>query len=62
MGDIELRWLVSKGIDGPERQLQYRVKITLTDYSAHGLHGDFQKTRQWSEWINVPVIYGDMDI
>ena len=53
----ELRYLVRPGWDGPEQVLQYRTQIEVSDYSATNPRtGDFIKKREWTEWLDVPVV------
>jgi len=54
---LEMRWLVTPGWDGPEKILQYRYQIEVTDYSAHNpTTGGFLKTFGWTEWCTVPTV------
>jgi len=52
----ELRYLVQKGLDNPEKVLQYRTQLEVTDYSTTTLNGSFTKKREWTEWQDVPTI------
>jgi hypothetical protein len=52
----ELRYLVRSGWDGPEKVLQYRTQIEVTDYSTTTVAGSFPKKREWTEWHDVPVV------
>ena len=52
----ELRYLVRKGYDGPEKVLQYRTQSEVTDYSTTTLNGSFTKKREWTEWQDVPIV------
>jgi len=52
----ELRYLVRSGWDGPEKVLQYRTQIEVTDYSTTTIQGSFTKKREYTEWQDVPTI------
>jgi hypothetical protein len=52
----ELRYLVRKGLDGPEKVLQYRTQIEVTDYSTTNIQGSFTKKNEWTEWQDVPTV------
>ena len=52
----ELRYLVRNGLDGPEKVLQYRTQLEVTDYSTTTIQGSFTKKREWTEWQDVPVV------
>jgi hypothetical protein len=52
----ELRYLVRKGWDGPEKVLQYRTQHEVTDYSTTTEKGSFTKKREWTEWCDVPTV------
>ena len=52
----ELRYLVRKGLDGPEKVLQYRTQLEVTDYSTTTLNGSFTKKSAWTDWQDVPTI------
>ena len=52
----ELRYLVRKGLDGPEQVLQYRTQFEVTDYSTTTINGSFTKKREWTEWQDVPIV------
>ena len=52
----ELRYLVRKGWDGPEKVLQYRTQSEVTDYSGTTTNGSFTKKREWTEWQDVPTV------
>ena len=52
----ELRYLVQKGWDGPEKVLQYRTQFEVTDYSTTTIQGSFTKKREWTEWQDVPTV------
>lgn len=48
---MELRWY--NGV------LQYRVEKTVTDYSSQDpITNAPMKTIVWSEWTNVPTVFG----
>ena len=52
----ELRYLVRNGWDGPEKVLQYRTQIEVSDYSIATDKGGFTKSMKWTEWKDVPVV------
>ena len=53
----ELRYLVRNGWDGPEKVLQYRTQIEVSDYSATNPRtGEFIKKKEWTEWQDVPTV------
>ena len=52
----ELRYLVRSGWDGPEKVLQYRTQLEVTDYSTTTTNGSFTKKREWTEWQDVPIV------
>ena len=53
----ELRYLVRNGWDGPEKVLQYRTQIEVTDYSVKTTEtGSFIKKREWTDWQYVPTV------
>jgi hypothetical protein len=52
----ELRYLVRNGYDGPEKVLQYRTQIEVTDYSTTTIQGSFTKKREYTEWQDVPTV------
>ena len=52
----ELRYLVRPGWDGPEKVLQYRTQIEVTDYITTTDKGSFTKKREWTEWQDVPIV------
>jgi hypothetical protein len=52
----ELRYLVRPGWDGPEKVLQYRTQIEVSDYSGTTQNGSFTKKREYTEWQDVPII------
>ena len=53
---FELRYLVQTGLDRPEKVLQYRTQIEVTDYSTTTTNGSFTKKREWTEWQDVPTV------
>jgi len=53
---FELRWLIRPGWDGPEKTLQYRTQLEVTDYSRTTTNGSFTKKREWTEWQDVPTV------
>jgi hypothetical protein len=52
----ELRYLVRNGWDGPEKVLQYRTQIEVSDYSGTTQNGSFTKKCEWTEWQDVPTV------
>ena len=52
MGTFELRWLVRPGWDGPEKVLQYRTTIKVTDYGSV----DHILVDKVTDWKDVPII------
>jgi hypothetical protein len=53
----ELRYLVRNGWDGPEKVLQYRTQIEVTDYSGtYPVTGGFIRKIEWTEWKYVPTV------
>ena len=52
----ELRYLVRNGWDGPEKVLQYRTQLEVTDYSGTTINGSFTKKKEWTEWRDVPTV------
>jgi hypothetical protein len=52
----ELRYLVRTSWDGPEKVLQYRTQIEVTDYSTTTIQGSFTKKREYTEWQDVPTV------
>ena len=52
----ELRYLVRKGLDGPEQVLQYRTQFEVTDYSTTTIQGSFTKKREYTEWQDVQTV------
>jgi hypothetical protein len=52
----ELRYLVRPGYDGPEKVLQYRTQLEVTDYSTTTTKGSFTKKLEWTEWQDVPIV------
>lgn len=64
MDHMELRWYVRPGWDGPERVLQYRVRVPLYQYAEKNLWctGSGAPTAQlmtpvsyaWGPWKDVP--------
>ena len=53
---FELRYLVQNGWDGPEKVLQYRTQIEVTDYSGTTVKGSFTTKKEWTEWQDVPIV------
>jgi len=54
---FELRYLVRPGWDGPEKVLQYRTQIEVSDYSAMNPRtGGFTNKLEWTEWHDVPTV------
>ena len=52
----ELRYLVRNGLDSPEKVLQYRTQLELTDYSSKTDDGKYISLKKWTEWQDVPTI------
>jgi len=52
----ELRYLVRNGLDGPEKVLQYRTQLEVTDYSTTTIQGSFTKKREYTEWQDVQTV------
>ena len=52
----ELRYLVRSGLNGPEKVLQYRTQLEVTDYSGTTTNGSFTKKREWTEWQDVQTV------
>ncbi len=52
----ELRYLVRNGWDGPEKVLQYRTHIEVTDYSTKTDDGKYVAVKKWTEWCDVPTV------
>ena len=52
----ELRYLVRIGWDGPEKVLQYRTQLEVTDYSTTTIQGSFTKKREYTEWQDVQTV------
>jgi hypothetical protein len=52
----ELRYLVRNGLNGPEKVLQYRTQLEVTDYSTTTLNGSFTKKREYTEWQDVQTV------
>jgi hypothetical protein len=52
----ELRYLVRKGLDGPEKVLQYRTQFEATDYSSQTVNGQYVLIKKWAEWQDVPTV------
>ena len=52
----ELRYLVRNGWDGPEKVLQYRTQIEVTDYSTKTDDGRYVSIKKWNEWQDVPIV------
>ena len=53
---FELRYLVRPGWDGPEKVLQYRTQIEVSDYSRTTENGSYTKRTEWTEWQDVPTV------
>lgn len=49
---FELRYFVRPGWDGPEKVLQYRTQIEVSDYST----AKHLKKLEWTEWRDVPTV------
>lgn len=64
--DTELRWLkvpTNHVLDGTtivqnfENVLQYRTKVDVVDYSStNPTTHDYVRRKEWSPWIDVPVV------
>ena len=56
--NTEMRWLVRPGWDGPEKVLQYRVKVDVNVWAGMPTQEQIQKhaNYQWTPWTDVPVI------
>jgi hypothetical protein len=53
----ELRYIVRPSWDGPEKVLQYRTQIEVSDYSAvNPRTSDYIRKLEWTEWRDVPVV------
>jgi hypothetical protein len=52
----ELRYLVRPGWDGPEKVLQYRTQIEVTDYSRKTDDGIFLNAKKYTDWCDVPTV------
>ena len=52
----ELRYLVRNGWDGPEKVLQYRTQIEITDYSIKTDDGRYVSVKKCTDWKDVPVV------
>jgi hypothetical protein len=53
----ELRYLVRPGWDGPEKVLQYRTQVEVSDYGSTNIKtGDFIKKKEWTKWQDVPTV------
>ena len=52
----ELRYLVRTSWDGPEKVLQYRTHIEVTDYSTKTDDGKYVAVKKWTEWCDVPTV------
>ena len=53
---FELRYLVRPGWDGPEKVLQYRTQIEVSDYGAKTNIGTFITKKEWTDWRDVPTV------
>ena len=54
---MELRWAIVPGWDGPEKQLQYRVKYDATIRAAvAGMWSNEDISQTATDWINVPEV------
>lgn len=53
---FELRYFVRPGWDGPEKVLQYRAQIEVSDYGAKSNIGTFITKKEWTEWHDVPTV------
>jgi hypothetical protein len=53
---FELRYLVRNGWDGPEKVLQYRTQIEVTDYTRKTVDGKYITEKKYAEWEYVPTV------
>lgn len=49
---FELRYVVRKGRDDPEKVLQYRTQLQVPDYSTE----KHIPKSVWTEWKDVPTV------
>ena len=59
---IEMRYVVRPGWDGPEKVLQYRQQVNITDYSIKNSNGTYISNTVWTNWEDVPVVEMIRDI
>jgi hypothetical protein len=59
---IEMRYAVLPGWDGPEKVLQYRQQVSITDYSIKDNTGKYISNIVWTSWEDVPVVEMIRDI
>lgn len=52
----ELRYFVRSGWDGPEKVLQYRTQIEVTEYSTKTDEGKYISIKKWTDWRDVPTV------
>ena len=52
----ELRYFVRTSWDGPEKVLQYRTQIEVSDYSTKTDDGRYVSVKKWTEWQDVPTV------
>ena len=52
----ELRYLVRNGWDGPEKVLQYRTQIEVSEYSSKTDDGRYLLLKKWTDWLDVPTV------
>ena len=52
----ELRYFVRSGWDGPEKVLQYRTQIEVTEYSTKTDEGKYISVKKWTDWRDVPTV------
>jgi hypothetical protein len=52
----ELRYFVRSGWDGPEKVLQYRTQLEVTDYSSKTDDGRYLSVKKWTDWLDVPTV------
>lgn len=56
MNQVEIRWVVRPGWDGPVRVLQYRNQLRVTDYSSLETVDEPTTILKWNEWQDVPTV------
>ena len=54
--NLEMRWLITAGWDGPEKILQYRFERETPDYCIlNPKTGEITKQNELTDWITVPT-------